>query len=48
MTVTSTAVHKDEQQSVIRFLMQENVLVSEIHAIIRMVHGVQNVTSQQQ
>ncbi len=43
IAVTQTAVPKDEEQSVIYFLMLENVLGSEIYARMCVVYGMQNV-----
>ncbi len=41
--MTPTAVSKDKQQSVIQFLMLENVSGSEIHTRMCVVYGAQNV-----
>ncbi len=43
MAVTPNAVPKDEQRSVIRFSLLENVLGSEIHTKMCVVYGAQNV-----
>ncbi len=43
MTATLTVVPKDEQQSVIWFLMLENVSNSEIHVRMCVVYGIEKV-----
>ncbi len=43
MEATPTVVPKDEQQSVLQFLILENGSGSEIHTRICMMYGVQNV-----
>ncbi len=47
MAVTPTAVPKEKQRSVIRFLTLENVLFSEIHARMCVVYGATNIITNQ-
>ncbi len=47
MAATLTAVPKDKQQSVIRFLTLENISGTEIHVIMCMMYSVQNVSQNQ-
>ncbi len=43
MATTLTAVLKDEQRSVVWFLILENISGSEIHTRMYVVYGMQNV-----